>query len=30
MIREWADGQAEQNGEIKRLLERLARQHEKS
>jgi hypothetical protein len=30
MIREWADGQGEQNREIKRLLERLARQHEKS
>jgi hypothetical protein len=26
MIREWADGQGEQNREIKRLLERLARQ----
>ncbi|MFX6525447.1 hypothetical protein ABTG34_19360, partial [Acinetobacter baumannii] len=25
MIREWADGQGEQNREIKRLLERLAR-----
>jgi hypothetical protein len=30
MIREWADGQGEQNTEIKRLLERLARQPEKS
>jgi hypothetical protein len=30
MIREWADGQGEQNSEIKRLLERLARQPEKS
>ena len=30
MIREWADGQGEQNKEIKRLLERLARQPEKS
>lgn len=30
MIREWADGQGEQNREIKRLLERLARQTEKS
>jgi hypothetical protein len=30
MIREWADGQAEQGREIKRLLERLARQPEKS
>jgi hypothetical protein len=30
MIREWADGQGEQNLEIKRLLERLARQPEKS
>ncbi|MHC2465674.1 flagellar motor protein MotA [Bradyrhizobium embrapense] len=30
MIREWADGQGEQNREIKRLLERLARQPEKS
>jgi hypothetical protein len=28
MIREWADGQGEQNREIKRLLERLARQPE--
>ena len=26
MIREWADGQGEQNREIKKLLERLARQ----
>jgi hypothetical protein len=30
MIREWADGQGEQNNEIKKLLERLARQPEKS
>ena len=30
MIREWADGQGEPNLEIKRLLERLARQPEKS
>ncbi len=30
MIREWADGQGEQNREIKKLLERLARQPEKS
>jgi len=30
MIREWADGQGEQNREIKRLRERLARQPEKS
>jgi hypothetical protein len=30
MIREWADGQGEQNLDIKRLLERLARQPEKS
>ncbi|MBI5262473.1 MAG: flagellar motor protein MotA [Bradyrhizobium sp.] len=30
MIREWADGQGEQNREIKRLLERLARHPEKS
>ncbi|QPF87982.1 flagellar motor protein MotA [Bradyrhizobium genosp. L] len=30
MIREWADGQGEQNREIKRLLERLTRQPEKS
>ena len=30
MIRELADGQGEQNREIKRLLERLARQPEKS
>ncbi len=30
MIREWADGQGEQNKEIKGLLERLARQPEKS
>jgi len=29
MIREWADGQGEQNREIRRLLERLARQPEK-
>src|SRR6266478_3326249 len=30
MIREWADGQGEQNREIKRLLERLIRQPEKN
>jgi len=30
MIREWADGQGEQNKEIKRLLDRLARQPEKN
>jgi hypothetical protein len=30
MIREWADGQGEQNREIRKLLERLARQPEKS
>jgi hypothetical protein len=30
MFREWADGQGEQNREIKRLLERLARQPEKN
>jgi gamma-glutamyl:cysteine ligase YbdK (ATP-grasp superfamily) len=30
MIREWADGQGEQNREIKRLLERIARQPENS
>jgi hypothetical protein len=30
MIREWADGQGEQSREIKRLLEHLARQPEKS
>jgi hypothetical protein len=30
MIREWADGQGEQNREIRRLLERLVRQPEKS
>ena len=30
MIREWADGQGEQNRDIKRLLERLAKQPEKS
>jgi hypothetical protein len=30
MIREWADGQGEQNCEIKKLLERLARQPEKN
>src|ERR1700742_1786078 len=30
MIREWAAGQGEQNREIKKLLERLARQPEKS
>jgi hypothetical protein len=29
MIREWADGQGEQNREIKKLLERIARQPEK-
>ena len=29
MIREWADGQGEQNREIKRLLERLARRRRK-
>jgi hypothetical protein len=29
MIREWADGQGEQNREIRRLLERIARQPEK-
>ena len=28
MIREWADGQGEQNREIKKLLERIARQPE--
>ena len=28
LIREWADGQGEQNREIKNLLEKLARQHE--
>ena len=28
MIREWADGQGEQNKEIKKLLERIARQPE--
>jgi hypothetical protein len=28
MIREWADGQGEQNREIKRLLEQLVRQPE--
>lgn len=28
LIREWADGQGEQNKEIKALLERIARQHE--
>ena len=28
--REWADGQGEQNKEIKRLLEHIARQPEKS
>jgi hypothetical protein len=28
LIREWADGQGEQNKEIKQLLERLARQPE--
>ena len=30
MIREWADGQGEQNREIKKLLERIAAQPEKS
>jgi len=30
MIREWADGQGEQNREIKALLEKLARQPEKN
>jgi hypothetical protein len=30
MIREWADGQGEQSRDIKRLLERLAKQPEKS
>ena len=30
MIREWADSQGEQNIEIKKLLERIARQPEKS
>jgi hypothetical protein len=30
MIREWADGQGEQNIEIKKLLERIAKQPEKS
>jgi len=30
MIREWADGQGEQNRDIRRLLERIARQPEKS
>ena len=30
MIREWADGQGEQNREIKKLLERLVREPEKS
>jgi uncharacterized membrane protein YoaK (UPF0700 family) len=29
MIREWADGQGEQSREIRKLLERLARQPEK-
>ena len=29
MIREWADGQGEQNREIKKLLERLAAQPER-
>jgi hypothetical protein len=29
MIREWADGQGEQNREIRKLLERIARQPEK-
>ena len=30
MIREWADGQGEQNRDIKKLLEQIARQPEKS
>src|SRR6266516_2344835 len=30
MIREWADGQGEQNRDIKKLLERIARQPEKN
>jgi gamma-glutamyl:cysteine ligase YbdK (ATP-grasp superfamily) len=30
LIREWADGQGEQNREIKNLLEKLARQPEKN
>lgn len=30
LIREWADGQGEQNREIKNLLERIARQPEKN
>jgi hypothetical protein len=30
MIREWADGQGEQNREIRKLLEHIARQPEKS
>jgi hypothetical protein len=30
MIREWADGQGEQNREIKKLLERLAREPQKN
>ena len=30
MIREWVDGQGEQNREIKRVLEIIARQPEKS
>ncbi len=30
MIREWADGQGEQNREIKKLLERIARQPDKN
>jgi len=30
MIREWADGQGEQNREIKKLLDRIAKQPEKS
>jgi len=29
MIREWADGQGEQNREIKKLLERIAAQPER-
>jgi hypothetical protein len=30
LIREWADGQGEQNREIRNLLERIARQPEKN
>ncbi|MDE2241501.1 MAG: flagellar motor protein MotA, partial [Bradyrhizobium sp.] len=30
MIREWADGQGEQNRDIKKLLERIARQPEEN